>query len=69
MISPFANRELIAWKKSIEEVRAVLQRFQDGYLARDVTKLDEFMTLFAPEEDIWSMALPHHSLVNASGLT
>ena len=37
---------------SIEEVRAVLQRFQDGYLARDVTKLDEFMTLFAPDEDI-----------------
>ena len=36
----------------IEEVRAVLQRFQDGYLARDVTKLDEFMMLFAPDEDI-----------------
>jgi hypothetical protein len=39
-------------ENSIEEVRAVLQRFQDGYLARDVTKLDEFMTLFAPQEDI-----------------
>jgi hypothetical protein len=37
---------------SIEEVRAVLQRFQNGYLARDVTRLDEFMTLFAPNEDI-----------------
>ena len=37
---------------SIEEVRAVLQQFQDGYVARDVTKLDEFMTLFAPGEDI-----------------
>jgi len=36
----------------IEEARAVLQRFQDGYLARDVTKLDEFMMLFAPDEDI-----------------
>ena len=39
-------------ENSTEEVRAVLQRFQDGYLARDVTKLDEFMALFAPEEDI-----------------
>jgi hypothetical protein len=37
---------------SVEEVRAVLQCFQDGYGARDVTKLDEFMTLFAPDEDI-----------------
>jgi hypothetical protein len=37
---------------SIEEVRAVLQQFQDGYSARDVTKLDEFMRLFAPDEDI-----------------
>ena len=37
---------------SIEAVRAVLQQFQDGYIARDVTKLDEFMTLFAPDEDI-----------------
>src|SRR5512143_2970604 len=37
---------------SIEAVRAVLQRFQDGYVARDVTKLDEFMALFAPDEDI-----------------
>jgi len=38
--------------RSAEEVRAVLQQFQDGYTARDVTRLDEFMTLFAPEEDI-----------------
>ena len=37
---------------SMEAVRAVLQQFQDGYLARDVTKLDEFMMLFAPDEDI-----------------
>jgi hypothetical protein len=37
---------------SIERVRAVLQRFQDGYLARDTTKIDEFMRLFAPDEDI-----------------
>ena len=39
-------------ERSLEEVRAVLQRFQDGYTARDVAKLDEFMTLFAPDEDI-----------------
>ena len=39
-------------QSSIEEVRAVLQRFQDGYTARDVTKLDEFMRLFAPDEDV-----------------
>ena len=39
-------------ERSMEVVRAVLQQFQDGYLARDVTKLDEFMTLFAPAEDI-----------------
>ena len=38
--------------RSIEEVRAVLQQFQDGYLARDVTRLDEFMRLFASDEDI-----------------
>ena len=37
---------------SIEEVRATLQQFQEGYTARDVAKLDEFMTLFAPDEDI-----------------
>ena len=38
--------------QAIEAVRAVLQRFQDGYATRDVTKLDDFMTLFAPNEDI-----------------
>lgn len=37
---------------STEEVRAVLQQFQDGYMARDVSRLDEFMQLFAPDEDI-----------------
>jgi hypothetical protein len=39
-------------ERSSEEVRAVLQRFQDGYTARDVSRLDEFMRLFAPDEDI-----------------
>ncbi len=42
-------------EQAIEEVRATLQRFQDGYTARDVTKLDEFMTLFAPDEDVGSV--------------
>ncbi len=39
-------------ERAIEAVRAVVQRFQAGYTARDVAKLDEFMTLFAPDEDI-----------------
>ncbi len=39
-------------EQAIEAVRAVVQRFQAGYTARDVAKLDEFMTLFAPDEDI-----------------
>ena len=36
---------------STEEVRQVLQKFQDGYTARDVSKLDEFMELFAPGDE------------------
>ena len=39
-------------ERSSQEVRDVLQRFQAGYMARDVAKLDEFMELFAPDEDI-----------------
>ena len=35
-----------------QEVRQVLKRFQDGYAARDLSKLDEFMELFAPGDDI-----------------
>ena len=35
-----------------DAVRQVLQQFQDGYTARDVTKLGEFMNLFAPTDDI-----------------
>lgn len=34
------------------EVRETLQKFQDGYIARDVTKLDEFMRLFVREDGI-----------------
>ena len=36
----------------IRQVRSVLQKFQDGYLTRDKSKLDEFMGLFAPTEEI-----------------
>jgi len=33
------------------EIRQTLQSFQDGYIARDITKLDEFMELFFPSDD------------------
>ena len=36
----------------ITEVRSALQKFQDGYTSRDVTKLDEFMQLFVRDEGI-----------------
>lgn len=36
----------------IESVRGVLQRFQDGYTARDLSKLDEFMQLFVQSDEI-----------------
>src|SRR5512135_3422552 len=35
-----------------DEVNLTLQKFQDGYTARDVTKLDEFMQLFVQDESI-----------------
>ena len=34
------------------EMEHVLQCFQDGYSLRDVDKVDEFMKLFVPGEDI-----------------
>jgi hypothetical protein len=33
------------------DVRSALQRFQDGYTARDVSALDAFMELFVPGDD------------------
>jgi hypothetical protein len=36
-------------------VRSTLQKFQDGYTARDVTKLDEFMQLFVLDGQIISV--------------
>jgi len=35
-----------------DEVSSILQKFQNGYTARDVTKLDEFMQLFVQDESI-----------------
>ena len=37
---------------TIEQIRAVLQRFQDGYTQRDMSRVDEFMTLFADEAEV-----------------
>lgn len=36
----------------IAEIRQVLQNFQDGYTARDISKLDEFMKLFLPGGEV-----------------
>lgn len=37
---------------SVEEVRRVLQQFQDGYTARDLSKLERFMDLISQTDDI-----------------
>jgi hypothetical protein len=34
-----------------DEIRQVLQRFQDGYITRDVKNLDAFMELFVPGDE------------------
>jgi hypothetical protein len=36
----------------ILQVREVLQKFQDGYYNRDKSKLDDFMGLFVPTDEI-----------------
>ena len=36
----------------LSAIRSTLQKFQDGYTARDVNKLDEFMQLFVQDESI-----------------
>lgn len=36
---------------AIAAVRDALRKFQEGYTARDLARLDEFMDLFAPEGD------------------
>jgi hypothetical protein len=35
---------------SLSEVRSVLQKFQDGYVKRDIKSLDKFMELFEEDE-------------------
>ncbi len=37
---------------NLSEIRSVLQKFQDGYIARDVANLDAFMRLFVQDESI-----------------
>ena len=37
---------------SLNHVRSALHKFQDGYTARDIGKLDEFMQLFVQDNDI-----------------
>jgi len=34
-----------------KEIKNVLQTFQDGYIARDISKLDRFMELFLPGDE------------------
>ncbi|MBN1147274.1 MAG: hypothetical protein JXA78_08460 [Anaerolineales bacterium] len=41
-----------AMDHTIESVRQVLQRFQDGYRARDPSALDDFMQLFVDSDEI-----------------
>ena len=36
----------------VNQVRALLQKFQDGYFARDPENLDEFMQLFVQSDDL-----------------
>ena len=38
--------------ENLSEIRATLQKFQDGYTARDATHLDDFMQLFAQNDKI-----------------
>jgi hypothetical protein len=37
---------------AVSEIRTVLQQFQDGYITRDFSQLDEFMNLFYQHNDI-----------------
>lgn len=37
---------------TVAQVRALLQQFQDGYAARDPARLDAFMELFVPTEEL-----------------
>ena len=37
---------------SQQEIRSLLQTFQDGYTRRDITQLDAFMDLFTPNAEV-----------------
>jgi len=38
--------------ENLSDVQATLQKFQDGYTAREIDRLDTFMQLFAPSDEI-----------------
>lgn len=46
------NQENFSKNHQVEQVREVLQQFLDGYTARDASKLNQFMELFYPSEEI-----------------
>lgn len=35
-----------------DEITALLKSFQDGYVARDLAKIDAFMDLFTPDAQV-----------------
>lgn len=37
---------------AVKEIRKILEKFQHGYIKRDLEKLDQFLTLFAQDSDI-----------------
>lgn len=37
---------------SQEEIRSLLQKFQEGYIHRDLTQVDAFMNLFTPNAEV-----------------
>ncbi len=37
---------------SQQEIRSLLQTFQDGYTRRDLTQVDAFMDLFTPDAEV-----------------
>lgn len=39
-------------QSEIDQVRNILRKFRDGYVTRDKSKLDQFMNLFAPTNEI-----------------
>jgi len=46
------NQENLSKNHQVEQVREVLGQFLDGYTARDISNLDQFMELFYPGEEI-----------------